>query len=93
MKITYAALAAVAALAIGCTNGDYTGTGRGIDIEVDTLLWGSVNTLSTTYKKATELPLGTLHVGPNGLDMTGPGVEIWARMSFCQAAPNAEECN
>lgn len=92
--LKFAALALAVVLA-GCSaTGDYTGTQRGLDWNVETP-WGStLSGRSTTYKHETEKPLGTLTVGPNGgMDMTGPGVEIWARMMFCDKAPGAAECN
>ena len=94
---TLAAVMLAGALMAGCTDGplgDYSGSERGVDIQIDTVLGAEVRGRSTTYKKDTELPLGTLTVTPDGgLDMTGPGVETWARMSFCKSAPNAAECN
>jgi len=87
-----------AAALSGCgAGGGYKGTERGIDLEIEGALWGmggGVRGRSTTYKKDVELPLGTLTVTPEGgMDMTGPGVETWARMMFCEAAPHAAECN
>ena len=94
--IKIAAVLTAGFILAGCAGGpmgDYTGTDRGVDFEVDTLLGANVHGRSTTYKFGTEKPLGTLRVTPNGMDMTGPGVEIWARMAFCKEAPNAAECN
>ncbi len=81
-------------LASCSSDGAYTGTDRGLDWEVQTSLGASVVGRSTTYKFGTEKPLGTLTITESGaLDMTGPGVEIYARKMFCEEAPNAAECN
>jgi len=83
------------ALLAGCSSaGDYTGTDRGLDWNIETTLGASVHGRSTTYKFQTEKPLGTLTVTPDGaMDMTGPAVEIYARKLFCDTAPNADDCN
>lgn len=93
--IKFVALLTAGLILAGCSAaGDYTGTERGLDWDIETP-WGStLHGRSTTYKHATEKPLGTLTIGPNGgMDMTGPGVEIWARMMFCDKAPAAADCN
>lgn len=81
----------------GCSGtkmGDYTGTERGLDWSVETLMGTTLNGRSTTYKHKTEKPLGTLSIAPNGaMDMTGPAVEVWARMMFCAEAPTSVDCS
>ncbi len=97
MKHTFKfAALALAALALSACSSDgaYTGTDRGLDWNVETSFGATVNGRSTTYKFVTEKPLGTLTMdGKGAMDMTGPGVETWARMKFCEEAPNAAECN
>ncbi len=85
------------ALSACASPGQYGGPSRGVDLNIDGGMWGgrgAVSARSLTYKHETEKPLGTLIMDGNGsMDMTGPGVEIWARMKFCETAPNADECN
>lgn len=87
-------LAIVLAMASCSAAGDYTGTERGLNWDVETTLGANIRGRSTTYKHKEEKPLGTLTLSPDGaMDMTGPAVEKWAEMMFCDAAPNAAECN
>ena len=92
-------LAAILALGVvlsACSAaGDYKGPARGVDLEVDGAMWGmggGVKARSLTYGRD-EKPIGTLTITPGGaMDMTGPGVETWARMMFCDKARTAAEC-
>ncbi len=91
-------LAAVMALAVvlsACSSaGKYGGPARGVDLNVDGAMWGmggGVTARSLTYGRD-EKPLGTLTITQGAMDMTGPGVEIWARMMFCDKARTAAEC-
>ena len=91
-------LAAILALGVvlsACSStGEYAGPARGVDLKVDGAMWGmggGVTARSLTYGRD-EKPLGTLTITQGMMDMTGPGVETWARMMFCDKAPNAAEC-